>query len=78
MNFALSEEQRLLIATARRYVQDELIPLEEEVEIQGRLDPATARGIFEKSRALGLYAVNIPREYGGGGLCGYYPYGPCY
>ncbi|MGH6920351.1 MAG: acyl-CoA dehydrogenase family protein, partial [Geminicoccaceae bacterium] len=69
MDFALSDEQRLLVDTARRFVQDELIPLEEEVETQGRLDAATARSIFERSKALGLYAVNIPREYGGGGLC---------
>jgi acyl-CoA dehydrogenase len=69
MDFALSDEQRLLVDTARRFVQVELIPLEEEVEAQGRLDPATARRVFERSKALGLYAANIPREYGGGGLC---------
>ena len=27
-----------------------------------------AASIREKSQALGLYAVNIPTEYGGGGL----------
>src|SRR5690606_39830779 len=27
-----------------------------------------ARALFEKSRANGLYAMNIPEEYGGGGL----------
>jgi acyl-CoA dehydrogenase len=69
MDFGLSDEQRLLVATARRFVQDELIPLEAEVEAQGRLDPATARRVFERSKALGLYAANIPREHGGGGLC---------
>ncbi|HEX7076419.1 MAG TPA: acyl-CoA dehydrogenase family protein [Hyphomicrobiaceae bacterium] len=68
MDFALSDEQRMLIETARRFVYDELVPLEEEVEAKRQLDPAIARAIFEKSRALGLYAVNIPAEYGGGGL----------
>ena len=68
MDFALSEEQRLLVETARRFVRTELMPLERELEETRQLDPAKARDIFEKSKALGLYAVNIPVEYGGGGL----------
>ncbi len=68
MQFDLSDEQRLLVATIRRFVETELQPLEDEVEASGRLDPARARSIFEKSRALGFYAMNIPAEYGGGGL----------
>jgi acyl-CoA dehydrogenase len=68
MDFALSEEQRLLIETARRFVRTELMPLEKELEQKRELDPKKAREIFEKSKALGLYAVNIPTEYGGGGL----------
>jgi acyl-CoA dehydrogenase len=68
MDFSLSEEQRLLIETARRFVRTELIPLEQEVADAGRLDPAKARAIFEKSKTLGLYGANIPTEFGGGGL----------
>jgi acyl-CoA dehydrogenase len=68
MDFALNEQQRLLIETARRFVRAELMPLEREVEEKRALDPEKARAIFEKSRTLGLYAVNIPAEYGGGGL----------
>jgi acyl-CoA dehydrogenase len=68
MDFALSEEQRLLVETARRFVRAELMPLEKELERTRALTPETARAIFEKSKALGLYAVNIPAEYGGGGL----------
>lgn len=68
MEFGLSEEQRLIVETVRRFVQTELIPLEEEIEKTGRLDDARAKEIFEKSRALGFYAMNIPERYGGGGL----------
>jgi acyl-CoA dehydrogenase len=68
MDFALTEEQRRLVETARRFVRAELIPLERELEQTRQLDPAKACDIFEKSKALGLYAVNIPAEYGGGGL----------
>ncbi len=68
MDFSLSDEQRLLVETARRFVRTELMPLEKELEEKRALDPAKTRAIFEKSKALGLYAVNIPAELGGGGL----------
>lgn len=68
MNFSLSHEQRLLIATVRRFIAEHLRPLEESVETTGELTPELARSLREKSLTLGLYAMNIPSEYGGGGL----------
>jgi acyl-CoA dehydrogenase len=68
MQFGLSDEQKILIATVRRFVATELRPLEDDVEKTGALEPALAGEIFEKSKALGLYAMNIPVEFGGGGL----------
>ena len=68
MHFGLSHEQKMLIDTVRRYIAQELQPLEAEVEQAGALDPVKARAIFEKSSALGLYALNISAELGGGGL----------
>lgn len=68
MNFSLSEEQRLLVATIRGFIDDELRPLEAQVEEAGHLADDVAAAIRDKSRALGLYAVNIPTAYGGGGL----------
>ena len=68
MDFDLAAEQRLLVRTVRDFIAAELAPLEEEIERAGSLDPAKAQAIFEKSRALGLYGMNIPEEHGGGGL----------
>jgi len=68
MDFCLSGEQRLLVATIRGFVDDELRPLEAGVEEAGCLADDVADSIRAKSQALGLYAVNIPAEYGGGGL----------
>lgn len=68
MDFSLSTEQKMLVDTVRDFIRAELAPLEDAVEASGRLDPAAARAIFEKSRALGLYAMNIPEAFGGGGL----------
>jgi acyl-CoA dehydrogenase len=68
MNFGLNDEQRMIIDTVRRFIKEELKPLEDEVEANGRLDKATAISIHEKSKSLGLYALNIAAELGGGGL----------
>ena len=68
MDFSLTEEQRLLVGTIREFVHRELKPLEEDVEASGCLADDVAREIRQKSQELGLYAVNIPREFGGGGL----------
>ena len=68
MQFGLSNEQQLLVRTVRRFVESELIPLEDEIETDGHLDPTKAKAIFEKAKALGFYAMNIPEQYGGGGL----------
>ena len=68
MEFGLSDEQKILIRSVRDFIKGWLTPLEEEVETTGRLDPEKARAIFKKSKELGFYAMNIPEEYGGGGL----------
>ena len=68
MDFALSHEQNMLVDTVRGFIADELAPLEQKVEDEGKLDDATAKSIFAKSSELGLYAMNIPEEFGGGGL----------
>jgi acyl-CoA dehydrogenase len=68
MDFALNDEQKMMIETVRRFIKDELKPLEDEVENDGALDPAKARAIFEQSKLLGLYALNMPADLGGGGL----------
>ncbi len=68
MDFSLSGEQRMLIETVRRFVKEELKPLEDEVEHKGYLEDSTANLIHHKAKELGLYAMNMPAELGGGGL----------
>jgi acyl-CoA dehydrogenase len=68
MNFSFSDEQKMMVETVRRFIAEELQPLEAEVEAQGFLAPEKARAIHEKSKSLGLYAMNIPEAFGGGGL----------
>ena len=68
MDFSLSEEQHLLVSSIRGFIESEFRPLEEDIEKTGRLADDVASEIRAKSQELGLYAVNIPTKYGGGGL----------
>ncbi|WP_137896554.1 acyl-CoA dehydrogenase family protein [Ramlibacter sp. 2FC] len=68
MDFSLNEEQKMMIATVRRFIAEELKPLEDEIENQGFLAQEKAQAVHEKAKALGLYAMNMPAELGGGGL----------
>ena len=68
MDFALSDEQRMLVDMVRRFVEEELYPHEEEVERQDAVPPELQREIRAKAMELGIYAANMPEELGGGGL----------
>jgi len=68
MDFSLNDEQKMMIETVRRFIAEECKPLEDQLEVQGFLDTAKATALHEKSKALGLYALNIAPELGGGGL----------
>ena len=68
MNFEIDSTTRQILATVQRFVTERLQPLEDEVEREGALAPEKARSLFEEARALGLYAMNMPSELGGGGL----------
>lgn len=68
MDFSLTDEQKMMIGTVRRFIAEELKPLEDQIEQQGFLAPDLAREVHEKSKAVGLYALNMPEALGGGGL----------
>ena len=68
MDFSLSHEQKMLVETVQQFISKELEPLEEEVERSGMLDPDLAEEIKNKSLELGLFAMNVPKTFGGIGL----------
>lgn len=68
MNFDLTEEQRLIVETTRSFVERELYPFEDAIERSGKLDREVVRDIQKKAIEAGLYAANIPEEFGGAGL----------
>ena len=68
MNFGLTEEQEMIVETARSFVENEIYPHEEVVERTGEVPKDIADNIKRKTMDLGFYACNFPKEVGGAGL----------
>ncbi len=65
----LSEEDRAIQDTARRFVDTELIPWEVHAEMNDGTIPADVSARHERTaREMGLTAINQPIELGGSGL----------
>ena len=69
MHLEPTEEQRQIVATVRRFVREEILPLE------AKLDPDAselAKEDFDRLtgmvRAMGFWGLDIPAEYGGAGV----------
>src|SRR2546421_11633094 len=67
--FTLPDALRLIREQIRRFIREEIIPLEQ------RLDPDAPslpeedwERLASKTKAAGLWALAAPEEYGGGGL----------
>jgi len=68
MTRVMDEDIRMLRTNIRRFVDEKLIPLEEEVDETGRIDPAVVASLKADAKKLGYFALNMPEECGGGGL----------
>ena len=68
MNFALTEEQEMIVKATRDFVREELMPHEQEVEATGVLRDDLLHELKAKAIESGLYAANMPTEVGGAGL----------
>jgi alkylation response protein AidB-like acyl-CoA dehydrogenase len=70
MDFAVPEEIEMLRQTLRRFVTGEVIPLEREHNLTWDVAPPKElrKQVRLRSKELGLYAVDMPAEVGGGGV----------
>ena len=68
MDFALTDEQELILATVRDFTNRELLPHEGEVERFGHVPADLADGIRKRAIEAGIFAANMPVEVGGAGL----------
>lgn len=73
MDLRLSDEQKMVQKTIRKFVENELIPLENEVlrnEMAGKpsLPEGKLKDLQEKAKKAGFWGINTPEEYGGADL----------
>jgi acyl-CoA dehydrogenase len=67
--YPMTDADREIQARARSFVETELIPHEVEAEMNGgALASEVRRRHHERAIELGLYAMNMPRDLGGGGM----------
>ena len=66
MKLEMTQEQTLITGMVRKFVREEIVPLELNLDPDAdELDPADRDRLIEKTRAMGLYGLGIPAEYGG-------------
>jgi acyl-CoA dehydrogenase len=67
--YTLPEELQRLREYVRRFVRDEIIPVEQTIDPDAPELPAEDfKRLSEKTKAAGLWALGAPQEYGGAGL----------
>lgn len=64
MDFEIPENIRLMRDTAQRFIKNDLEPISQQVEEEGKIPES----IEQKMRELGLFGMAIPEEFGGLGL----------
>ncbi len=64
MDFEIPENVRLMRDTVRRFVKNDLEPISQQVEEEGKIPEP----VVQKMRDLGLFGLAIPEEYEGMGL----------
>ncbi|MDC0892420.1 acyl-CoA dehydrogenase family protein [Pseudomonadales bacterium] len=62
----MTQEQELITGMVRKFVREEIVPLELNLDPDAdELEPADRDRLVEKTKAMGLYGLGIPAEYGG-------------
>ena len=69
MDLELSEEQKLIVATVRRFVREEIVPLEANLDPDAsELPPEDFARLSATVKQMGYWGLDIPAEYGGPGI----------
>jgi acyl-CoA dehydrogenase len=69
MDLELSDEQKMILASVRRFVREEILPLELALDPDAsELPPADFARLSAMVKAMGFWGIDIPEEYGGPGI----------
>ncbi|HWX39840.1 MAG TPA: acyl-CoA dehydrogenase family protein [Blastocatellia bacterium] len=61
MSYQLNEEEQLILATVRRFLDQEVAPVASELEHRNEYPHAQV----ERMKEIGLFGANVPEEHGG-------------
>jgi acyl-CoA dehydrogenase len=64
LSFQLSDEQKALVETAKRFARERIAPIAAECDRESRFP----KDVFEAAHELGLVNATVPPEYGGAGF----------
>lgn len=68
-DYGLSDEQKMVQETVRRFVRDEIRPVDDALDPDAIEFPeADVARLQEMTKAMGMFNAGVPKEYGGGGL----------
>ncbi|MFT5174344.1 MAG: acyl-CoA dehydrogenase [Gammaproteobacteria bacterium] len=66
MDLSLTDEQRIIVDQVQRFVREEIVPLEDDLDPDAdELAPEDFARLVDKVKAMGLYGLDTPPEYGG-------------
>ena len=66
MDLELSDEQKLIVQTIRRFIQEQIVPLERDLDPDAYFLPAALKDpLVEQVKAMGFYHLDVPVAYGG-------------
>ncbi len=69
MDLELTPEQKQIVESVRRFVREEVAPLEADLDPDAsELDPDDHERLVGIVKAMGFYGLDIPEEYGGPGI----------
>ena len=69
MDFEPNEQQRLIVEQIRRFVHEEIIPLEAKLDPDASEPPKEDYDrLSDMVRGMGLWGLDVPEEYGGAGV----------
>lgn len=69
MDIELRPDQKELILTMRRFIREEIVPLERDLDPDAyELPPQHQQRLTQLAKDMGFHQMSVPAEYGGGGM----------
>lgn len=66
MDLALTDEQQMIVDMVRRFVREEIVPLEAQLDPDAdELPPEELKRLQKMTQDMGLFGLDTPPEYGG-------------